>query len=429
MTRLAPTDLPTAADRPTAPPRPPRRHWLPRAFYARAAMIVLLPVLMVQIVVGVSFIQRHYSDVTDQMTTNVVREIRLVRERPDLATGLELAAIDAPVRDRTRWYDLSSRAMADRLARSFDDLAAIDTVSERKIVRVGFADGTGFAFHRDRVSPSNPHQLLVLMILVGLLMTAISMLFLRGQIRPIGRLAEAAEGFGKGRIVPYAPSGATEIRQAGQAFLEMRTRIERHIDQRTLLLSGVSHDLRTPLTRMKLELEMMDAPEAEALRGEVVAMERIIGAFLDFARTDATAHGEVLDVTGLVRDVAAKVEPPIAVEGPPAEMRLAPAAMERALDNLMRNARRYGTRVGAAVIASKHAVVIRVDDDGPGIPKGKRDTAVRPFARLDRARSNTAGNVGLGLAIVMDVARAHGGTLRLGESDWGGLRAEIVLPR
>ena len=321
--------------------------------------------------------------------------------------------------------------MRARLQHAFPDLEAVDAVGRRKVVQLGFADGTGLAFPRDAVSASNPHQLLVLMVVVSLLVTIVSMAFLRGQIRPIRRLAQAAEAFGRGRAMPYRPTGATEVRQAGTAFLEMRARIERHIEQRTLLLSGVSHDLRTPLTRMKLELSMMDGPEVEALHGDVEAMERIIDTFLDFARGDATGGWAEVDALDLVRKAVAEALPGRAVEviGTPTTSRLRPQGMDRALGNLLRNAARYGETLRAGVAVSEHALVLFVEDDGPGIADSEREAAMRPFARLDAARSGIEGNVGLGLAIVQDVARAHGGVLRLGRSDLGGLKAEIVLPR
>ena len=408
------------------------RRWLPRSFYARAALIVLLPVLMVQVAVTVSFLQRHYEDVTDQMTRNVSPAIALVRERPALGHALGIEADAPPIRTRMQWYDLSGRAMRARLEATFEDLATVDTVSRYRTVRLGFEDGTGLAFPRRAVSASNPHQLLVLMVVVGLLTILISMLFLRGQIRPIRQLAEAAEAFGKGEVRPYRPTGATEVRQAGTAFLDMRARIERHIEQRTLLLSGVSHDLRTPLTRMTLELSMMDAPEAEALRGDVEAMRRIIDTFLDFARADATADWARTDATAIVREAVAEAAlgPDVTVEGPDGEvMRVSPTGLRRAVGNLLRNAARYGERIAVSVQASAHALVVAIEDDGPGIAAADRETAMRPFARLDHARQGIEGNVGLGLAIAQDVARAHGGVLRLGRSDMGGLKAEIVLPR
>lgn len=414
-------------------PVPRTRRWLPRSFSARATLIVLLPVLMVQLAVTVSFLQRHYEDVTDQMTANMSRAIALVRDRPALGPALGIDVGDPPDAARMRWFDLSGRAMAARLDSAFADLAAVDTVSVHRTVRLAFDDGTGLSFSRRAVSASNPHQLLVLMMVVGLLMIAISMLFLRGQIRPIRRLAEAAEAFGRGESIPFRPAGATEVRQAGTAFHDMRARIERHIEQRTLLLSGVSHDLRTPLTRMTLELSMMDGPEAEALRGDVDAMRRIIDTFLDFARADATADWDEVDATALVRDAVARAAPDrdVPVDGPDGErMHLSPTGLRRAVGNLIRNAGRYGDRVRVGIAASPQSLVVSVEDDGPGIPATDRETAIRPFARLDAARRGVEGNVGLGLAIVQDVARAHGGVLRLDRSEsLGGLKAEIVLPR
>ncbi|KIT17161.1 ATP-binding protein [Jannaschia aquimarina] len=410
------------------------RRWLPRSFYARAALILVLPVVVLQCAVAVMFLQRHYEDVTDQMTANMTREMALVRARPELASALEIDLIEPPEASRMRFYDLSGRAMLSRLDRSFEDLAHVDLVSERKVVRVGFEDGTGLSFDRANVSASNPHQLLVLMVVVALLMTAISFLFMRGQIRPIRRLARAAEAFGRGERSEYRPTGASEVRQAGTAFLEMRSRIERHIEQRTLLLSGVSHDLRTPLTRMKLELSMMDGEEAAALSRDVEAMERIVTTFLDFARAEASDAPAETDIAGLLRDLVRGEAPEAELAGSLKEggsdvMTVMPTGLSRGVANLIGNARRYGDRIRVGLNPGTTASVISVEDDGPGIPEDQREAAMRPFGRLDSARSNTEGNVGLGLAIVRDVARAHGGSLRLGRSDLGGLKAEIVLPR
>ncbi|UWQ16126.1 ATP-binding protein [Jannaschia sp. M317] len=406
------------------------RRWLPRSFYARAALILILPVVVIQLAVAVMFLQRHYEDVTIQMTSNMVRELELVRSQPDLASPLGIRLDVGPVEDHIRFWDLSARAMREQLTEAMAGIVAVDTVSERKTVKVGFETGMRMTFSRNNVSAANPHQLLVFMVATALLMTAISFLFLRGQIRPIRRLARAAEAFGRGESRSYWPSGATEVRAAGTAFLAMRARIERHMEQRTLLLSGVSHDLRTPLTRMKLELSMMDAPEAADLAEDVAAMERIINTFLDFARDEANDSKETVDALALLRGAVDLAAPgrDVPVAGQGAQVVLSPDGMRRALANLVSNALRYGARVRASVVVSENWVTFVIEDDGPGIPAEQRDAAVRPFARLDAARSNTAGNVGLGLAIARDVARAHGGSLRLGESDMGGLKAEIVIP-
>ena len=407
------------------------RRWLPRSFYARAALILIVPVVTIQLAVAVMFLQRHYEDVTVQMTNNMAREIELVRDDPALAPTLEIELTEPPGRDRIRALDLSARAMREALAERFPDLAAVDTTTTRRTVWLGFDDGRGMRFDRRNVSAANPHQLLVLMVGVAILMTAVSFLFMRGQIRPIRRLARAAEAFGRGELAEYRPTGASEVRAAGTAFLDMRARIERHIEQRTLLLSGVSHDLRTPLTRMKLELSMMDDEAAAALTGDVEAMERIIDTFLDFARESATDTLAAVDLGELVRDTVAMAAPDrdIALETVEIRAPLYPEGMRRAVANLVKNAASYGRQVRVRVHGGEKTALVTVEDDGPGIPEAQREAATRPFARLDGARSNTAGNVGLGLSIAADVARAHGGVLRLGDSALGGLKAEIVVPR
>ena len=292
-------------------------------------------------------------------------------------------------------------------------------------------------FPRERVSASNPHQLLVLMVFVAAVVTLISFLFLRNQVRPIRRLAEAASAFGRGQHLSYRPTGATEVRQAGAAFLEMRTRIERHIEQRTLLLSGVSHDLRTPLTRMKLSLSLMpDDTERRALERDVADMQEMLSTFLDFASVDATEGVEAVEPAQLVAKLVARgrvegaeIELGAVEDAAPLEMR--PMAVERALQNLINNAKRHGSRIRLSVAMTDRTARFSVEDDGPGIPEHRREEAMKPFSRLDASRNqDQGGGVGLGLSIVRDVARQHGGILRLGESEaLGGLQADLVLAR
>ncbi|MDX5356811.1 MAG: ATP-binding protein, partial [Rhodobacterales bacterium] len=265
----------------------------------------------------------------------------------------------------------------------------------------------------------------------------IAYIFLRNQLRPIKRLAETAEAFGKGRVVPYRPRGALEVRAAGAAFLAMRARIERQIEQRTMMLSGVSHDLRTPLTRMRLELSMLDpSPEVEALLGDLTDMERMIDAFLAFARGDATEQPTATDPVAMCEKVAerarrtglrVKLRP-----GPPCpSVQLRPDSVARALENLVNNAGRHADHCEISLSWTDQMLTISVEDDGPGIPAAQRDEALRPFTRLDSSRNpNQGGGVGLGLAIAADVARSHGGTLRLGDSArMGGLKVDLILAR
>jgi len=275
------------------------------------------------------------------------------------------------------------RVLQERLG----ELAGVSMPNDRDIsvfVRSAFGP-VEFAFNRSRVSASNPHQLLVNMVFFGGLMTVISLLYLRNQLKPITRLGRVAEAFGRGQSLPYHPSGAVEVRAAGNAFLDMRARIDRQIEQRTMMLSGVSHDLRTPLTRLKLGLSMLEDVDRAPLERDVEDMQRLLDEFLNFAR--GASDGE--------------------------------------------KAVRYGTLAEVSVVVSERAVILRGEDDGPGLPPEQYGAAVKPFVRLDPARNQDHGTgVGLGLAITNDIARAHGGSLRFAASArLGGLRADIILAR
>lgn len=434
------------------------RTYLPRRLYARAAMILLLPIVSLQIVVSIVFIQRHFEGVTQQMTSNVLVEMRYfvsqINAAPDrdaakavaasLGPQLQLRAeLDstAPSEDRLRFYDLSGRSVITTLRGQLPGLTGIDLVTNHREMRAGLRTAYGVLLlrvPRERVSASNPHQLLVLMIFTGLLTSAVSIVFLRNQVRPIRRLARAAEAFGKGRNVPYKPSGATEVRAAGRAFLDMRTRIERQIEQRTLMLSGVSHDLRTPLTRMKLALNVMDPSEdTEALLADVDDMERLVSEFLSFARGDALDDATLTDPAALLEEVvrsAQRAGRSVSIDRTIPQgtmMMLRPMAVSRALDNLIGNAVAYGSHAWISLDRLDHSARFRVEDDGPGIPSTLRNEALKPFARLDPSRSQSGrAGVGLGLAIAADIARSHGGRLALDDSRrFGGLQADFIIAR
>lgn len=442
------------------------KHMMPRGLYGRAALILIVPVVTLQLVVSVVFIQRHFERVTRQMTGSMSNELALLQEEvaraPDLVTAQEaLTAVAGPLQlnvvlpapdlsaaptDRRGVLDLTGIVVISTLRANLERVEAVDLTADPGVsLRLATDKGPMLVeFARARVSASNPHQLLVLMLAVGLFMTLIAFLFLRNQLRPIKRLARAAEEFGKGRVVPYRVSGATEVRSAGSAFLHMRARIERHIEQRTLMLSGVSHDLRTPLTRLRLGLSML--PRDRETEDEIAAMERdvdemnkLVDAFLDFAREGALAGDpETLDPCAFVADVVADAQRAghavTLAECPGqgvAETTFRPDALRRALENLIGNAVRYGKRAEVSVRLTTNELHICVEDDGPGIPPDQRAEALKPFARLDPARNQDRGQgVGLGLSIAADILRGHGGGLRLGQSETlGGLRAEMVLPR
>lgn len=433
------------------------KRYLPRGLYGRAALILLVPIITLQVVVSLAFIQRLYEGVTEQMTQNITFELELLVDTVENAETLEEAqqrlgelaeALDiradlpgVEVDDSRYFYDLSGRVMGDLLRSRFKTITAIDLGANDKIVTFNLGTSKGpmtIEFSRRRVSAANPHQLLVWMVATGILMTLIAYIFLRNQLRPIRRLARAAEAFGKGEVVKYYPGGATEVRAAGNSFLNMRARIERQIEQRTLMLSGVSHDLRTPLTRLKLGLSMQpENAETKALQQDASEMERLIDTFLDFARMDALEDREDTDLRDLIETAVKNVRgtgKPVALDlpdGPYPILKLRPIAMGRALENLITNGVRYGNKCRVRLDLLESSVRLRVEDDGPGIPADKREEALKPFARLDVSRNQNEGSgVGLGLAIAADVVRSHGGTLRLGDSeDLGGLCADIVLPR
>lgn len=426
---------------------------VPRGIYARAALILIVPVLTVQLVVSSAFIQRHYESVTEQMALALSLDLNHILEtyaREGQAAGAATAeALDVDIEaprgltgDRRVFYDLSGVVMTEIFRERIPGVTGVDLAENhrRAVIAVAAAEGRpamDLVVARRRVSASNPHQLLVIMASTSILMTGLAYVFLRNQLRPIRRLADAAEEFGKGRVVPYRPAGASEVRSAGRAFVEMRGRIESQIEQRTMMLSGVSHDLRTPLTRMRLGLSMLDqTPEVKDIERDVAEMQGLLDTFLDFARGEALDDPADADPARLAREVvddARRGGGAITYDGPdvaePVHMR--PKAVQRALGNLVSNALRYGDRAVVSVRLLDRALRFSVEDNGPGIPADRRDDAVKPFLRLDSARNQDRGSgVGLGLAIASDIAKRHGGTLRLGESaDLGGLRVDLVLPR
>ncbi len=433
------------------------KQYMPRGLYGRALLILILPVVTLQLLVSVVFIQRHFEGVTRQMTRAVAIDLSFVIETANAAATFAEArrAVDAiagplqMVADwpeaipeeglQNPWTDFTGPSV-NRYLRA--QVPAIEMVSlaDRRQVSVAVKTIHGpltLDFARSRVSASNPHQLLVIMVVLGGLMTAIAYLFLRNQLRPIKRMAAAAAAYGKGRITNYSPSGAVEVRAAGMAFLDMRNRLERQTQSRTMMLSGVSHDLRTPLTRLRLGLSLLDEDDAAPLVRDVEDMQHLLDAFLDFARADA---GDDLVPTvprACVEEVledAARMGQAVRLSeatGSDDPVPLRPLAIRRALANLVGNALRYGNQAEIGVHVTDRAVRFVVEDDGPGIPPARREEALQPFTRLDTARNQDKGSgVGLGLAIVADIARSHGGVLRLGDSEaLGGLKAEVVLAR
>jgi len=451
----------TAARRIAARPGPIKRA-LPTSLFWRAFLILVIPILALQIVVALVFIQRHYDGVTAQMAQSVAREInyaiRAIERAPGVASaqalidemaapygfemGLDAGAEVSPSALRA-FYDVTGGVIAETLRAQVERPMALDFLSKRKRVDARIQTSKGVLrvlIPRGRMNASNPHLLLVWMTATALGLTTVAAIFLRNQVKPIRELASAASAFGRGRSVTFRPAGAEEVRAAGHAFLDMRARIERQIGQRTLMLSGVSHDLRTPLTRMKLALAVRDpCDETDELERDVAEMETMLEAFLDFARGEGAEEPVPLDPVGLAAEVAEAARrhgAPISVfsridRSGPVEVALRRSAIKRCLTNLVENAARHGTRVRLSTRLTRRSLEFVVEDNGPGIPEAQREEVVRPFTRLDKSRNqDKGGGVGLGLSIALDIARSHGGVLRLDDSPaLGGLRATVHLPR
>ena len=431
------------------------KQFMPRGLYGRAALILIVPIVTLQLVVSVVFIQRHFNRITVQMTEAVVAEVSLIVSQINASASVDeaLAAskgIAGPLNIRValpadtvatqrQFADFTGLRVERTLEQGLPRLIGVDLVGDRSLVTLAVDTNFGIlrvVLDRDRVSATNPHQLLVLMVVTGFLMTLIAYLFLRNQLRPIRRLARAAEAFGKGQVLPYRLAGATEVRAAGKAFLDMRSRIDRQIEQRTLMLSGVSHDLRTPLTRLRLGLSMLEDDARDELQRDVDDMERLVDGFLGFAQADALEDApEQVDPVEMIHHLAENAQRAgMAISlgdvANPGERPLRRASLERALDNLLGNATRYGSRARLSLLQGRGDLRFVVEDDGPGIAVKDREEALKPFTRLDKSRNQNKGSgVGLGLAIASDIARGQGGHLRLGEStDLGGLKVELVLP-
>ena len=429
------------------------KRYLPKGLYGRAALILLLPIILLQLTVSVVFVQRHFEGVTEQLARGITNEIGLMgdilfsknsdfQDVETLSKALEISVYPYleslnNFEQTRRFFDLTG-FIVERELFSQKGVVGVDLPDDYRVRILITRGGEAFVlgFSRERVSASNPHQLIVNMLIFGALFTLIAFIYLRNQLRPITRLANAAESFGLGRSVDYKPSGAVEVRAAGRAFLDMRARIERHIEQRTLLLSGVSHDLRTPLTRLRLGLAMLEHEDKEALEKDVTEMQALIDEFLSFTRgqAEAQAQRERLDIWEVIDDVVqqANVDTDRLIflrpEGP-LIMDIRHLSIRRAIDNLVSNGLRYANHVRVSGDIKPSTVQIHVEDDGPGIPDDKVVEALKPFARLDASRNRNFGTgAGLGLPIVADIAHAHGGQLLLSRSETlGGLRATFSL--
>jgi two-component system, OmpR family, osmolarity sensor histidine kinase EnvZ len=433
------------------------RRFLPRGLFWRSLIIIVAPIVLLQAIIAYVFFERDLDTTTRRLARDVAADMALLVSLEDSNQGLErerLRALAARQLDyRIRFLPRQDISPNHRPLTSTIDVA-LDDILEQRIgpdrdfrtarigddfeIRVDVHDGVlAVLVPRDRVTVSKPDLFILWMVGSSLILIGIAVLFLRNQVRPIERLARAADSFGKGRAVPdFKPYGALEVRRAAQAFITMRERIERHVTQRTEMLAGVSHDLKTPLTRLKLALAMMPDGDSEitSMRGDVAEMEHMLDEYLAFARGEGGEESVATDLGELVRDAAvaaakARQRNGVAVNAPEhVTVSVKRAGLRRVLSNLLDNALKHGSKVTVSLQRDERMVEIAVEDNGPGIPEARREEAFRPFHRLDEGRNLQSGGSGLGLAIARDITRAHGGELVLGYSSMGGLKATVRLP-
>jgi len=442
-------------------PRPLRglKRMVPATLFARSMLIMMTPVVLAQAIATFVFYDRHWDTMTNRLANAVAGEIALVIEQmsrdgdekareetlsmaarhTDILftwTGGEVLD-DPPARLYSGLEETLGQALDDRVRRPW---RINSNVAHKWIeIRVQMPDGVLSVLSPERRLYSFTSYLFIIWMLgSSLVLFSIATLFMRNQIRPIRRLAVAADAFGKGRdISDFRPEGALEVRQAARAFLLMRDRIRRQISQRTEMLAGVSHDLRTPLTRMKLQLAMMpDMAEVEEIKADVAEMQVMIDGYLSFARGDGEEEERQVDLSLLLAEIAGNARregarltlDPMVTQGEAVILPLRLLSLRRCLTNLIGNAARYGRHVWLSLERRGSFVEILIDDDGPGIPEDQREAVFRPFHRLEPSRNQKTGGVGLGLTIARDIARRHGGDILLRDSPQKGLRAVVRLP-
>ncbi len=434
---------------------------MPKGLYARALIIIIAPIVVLEGVIAFVFMERHWQAVTRRLSEATARDvaaliqvyeqvppgdksqahiIELARDKLGLSLQI-LPAGDLPGSRPKPFFGLLDAALSDEIRKRVNRPFWIDTVGQSRHVEIRIKHDNEilrFIATRSQTYASNSHIFLLWMVGTSVILLTVAILFLRNQIRPILRLADAADEFGKGRPVPedFRPRGAREVRQAAQAFLEMSDRIKTHVDQRTTMLAGVSHDLRTVLTRFKLELALLgETPEAKSLRADVNEMQHMLEDYLAFTKGDGGEEARPTNVRELLEEIQAEAD----VYGTPVEVKLRKKkrdlmvplkrnAFKRAITNLVTNAVRYGDQIIIHAAIEGPWLRIEVDDNGPGIPEGERDNVFKPFYRIDHARNQDKSNTGLGLAIARDIAKSHGGDITLGHSSIGGLRAIISVP-
>ena len=430
---------------------------MPKRLYARSLIIIIAPMVLLQSVIAYVFMERHWQMVTERLSTAVVRDIsaiidiietypqddnynnitRIAQQRMGLNISI-LPPDPLPPPGPKPFFAILDYFLSEEITRQINRPFWIDTVGDSDLVEIRIRLDNHvlrvFAM-RSQAYASNTGIFLSWMIGTALVLLIIAIFFLRNQIKPIQQLAAAADSFGRGLPLPegFEPRGAEEVRRAGTAFLRMRKRIERQIEQRTMMLSGVSHDLRTILTRFKLQLALAKGSfDTAPLEQDIADMQNMLEGYLAFARGEGTENVGELDLSELMKtlqkDAALRERGFVYhIEGSPL-VQLKPKAFSRLVSNLVSNSFRYAKNVDVAIVHDDNDLVIIIDDDGPGIPANMREEVFKPFFRLDEARNQDASGTGLGLSIAQDIARSHGGNIMLDDSPTGGLRVIVEIP-
>lgn len=432
---------------------------IPKGLYARALIIIIAPIMILQSILTFVFLDRHWQVVTRGLSTATAQDIAMVAAsyellktkspaeldrlsqiaRTELNLTVEFVPDEPLPKKRSRpFFAILDRHLSKEIAYRIHKPYWIDTIGSSAFIEIRIKLGGAVMrvqAPRAQLIPSNTHIFLVWMVVSATILLVVAILFLRNQIRPVLSLADAADRFGRGRPAPpdFKIRGAREVRLAAQAFVDMRDRIERHVEQRTIMLAGVSHDLRTILTRFRLQLAMMRAPQIEALKRDVDEMQQMLEDYMAFAKGDSGENTKRIDVLRVLEEVRMAVETPgktinLDVRQEPLIAPLRRNAFKRAITNLVANASRYADKISIRALRSQGWLTVVVEDNGPGIPPGKREIVFRPFHSLDGARNQNTKSSGLGLAITRDIVRSHGGDITLDESALGGLKAIIRIP-
>ena len=426
---------------------------LPKRLFYRSLIIVVTPIILLQIIITIVFFDSLWIKANKGMTRSLVGEIVTlldVYKNPDV--GVKQTIINLynqnfdfvitlkenellPEKKTERWYSPMDRSLRRELKPAFANSYWFDTTSYKEVVELRIKYQNGFLqifFPKYKIAPSSARIFALWITLPGFLLIMIAIFFLKNQTRPIVKLAKVAESFGKGEFVKeFRPSGAKEIRQAAYEFDRMRKRISIHLNQRSEMLSGISHDLRTPLTRLKLQLALLKQQDlAKKMGDDIEEMERMLNEYLEFSRHQKTEDTETININNLITDVIKKYDSKqISVhleENPKINIRL--NTIKRCLINLIDNGLFYGKKVEIITKKTISDLIIFIDDNGPGIPKKEYQNVMKPFYRIDKSRSQNKSGVGLGLSIANDIIRSHGGNISLDKSPLNGLRVRISLP-